>query len=193
MGEDQGPAPIAYRTADVPLTMPVLAVVGVKLLGLYAFLLAFPHLAVVPQALSRRSEFPWYVLLGFAMPAVCYLGLGAVLLFMADWLVVRVMRVPDGVLPTTSFGEHFQAIAFSIVGVLVIVWGLGALAGRVSNWAANEGARAAGQVVQDYGVALFAEPITLLVVGTVLFLRGRGLASLWHRMRYGGVRAREAE
>jgi hypothetical protein len=29
--------------------------------------------------------------------------------------------------------------------------------------------------------------------GVVLFLRGRGPASLWHSMRCGGVRVREAE
>lgn len=47
--------------------------------------------------------------------------------------------------------------------------------------------------MSEFPVAAVAEPLVELVLGVVLFLRARGLAALWHRMRYGGVRVRPAE
>jgi hypothetical protein len=94
------------------------------------------------------------------------------------------MGVSRGGLPPTPVDEHFHAMAFSVVGVVLIVSGLADTASIIGNHAAEESLRQSGMVVESWSIAPLAKPAVELVAGLLLFLRGRGLASLWHRMRH---------
>jgi hypothetical protein len=194
-GEVTGATVVSYREGDTPVPLPGLAIVGVKLLGLYAIIQALPQLTLLPL-LIWDGVTPWstaWVRLTFALPQVCYLVIGIVLMRKTDWVVTRVARIPAGDEPSLSANEYVQGIAFSLVGVLLMTWGLAGVVGHLSRFAALQAQRGAGNVVADLGVRGAVEPLVELVLGLYLFLRGRGLAALWHRMRYGGVRVREVE
>lgn len=183
--------PVSYRQGNTPLALPGLALVGVKLLGIDAILHSLPELFSFPAYLSYSGG-GTYALLGL-LPAAAYLAVGIVLLWNAEWVVTRIIRVTSGDAPSVMVDEHFQAITFSLIGVALAVWGLAGLARALGSYVSMETASTGGPVMSEFPVAAVAEPLVELVLGVVLFLRGRGLAALWHRMRYGGVRVRPAE
>jgi hypothetical protein len=193
MTEGESPvASVRYREGDTPIALPGLAVVAVKLMGLYSIIVGVPQLVFAPMFLFGSSGGSMF------LPSLVYPGLqiavGVFLLACAEWVVARIVRVPDeDALPVTP-NEHFQGVAFSIVGVLLMTWAAAEIAKYFGAALMSEASRGRGAVVgsvfrfQDY-----IRPLVELAAGLYLFLRGRGLASLWHRMRYGGVRVREVE
>jgi len=75
----------------------------------------------------------------------------------------------------------------------LMVWALADIALLLATFVQNNALQNAGNVVEEFSLGTLAHPIVFGTSGLLLFLRGRGLASLWHRMRYGGVRVREVE
>jgi hypothetical protein len=186
---------MSYREGDTPVPLPGLAIVGVKLLGLYAIIQGLPQLTLLPLLIwdgVTRWSTAW-VRLTFALPQVCYLIIGIILMRKTAWVVTRVARIPAGDDSPVTADEYVQGIAFSLVGVLLMTWGLAGVVSHLARFATLQAQRGAGNVVADLGVRGAVEPLVELAVGLYLFLRGRGLAALWHRMRYGGVRVREVE
>ena len=182
---------VSYRVGDTPVPLPGLAVVGVKLLGLYALLHAIPQLVSLPVYFWVGEGRGLYAMLSL-LPVATYLAAGLVLLWQTEWVVRRVARIPAEEMPPATFNEHFQGVLFSVVGVVLIAWALADLAQDVVQFAYIEANRNTGAVLPATGYTTVVEPLVQLAAGLVLFLRGRGLASLWHRMRYGGVRVRDA-
>jgi hypothetical protein len=182
---------VSYRVGDTPVPLPGLAVVGVKLLGLYALIHAIPQVFSLPLYLWPAASWSPYALLGM-LPMATYLAIGVMLLWRAEWVVGRVARIPTGETPPVTFNEHFQGVAFSVVGVVLIAWALTDLAEDVAQFAYIEANRNTGAVIPAMGYTGVVEPLVELAAGVALFLRGRGLAALWHRMRYRGVRVRDA-
>jgi hypothetical protein len=182
---------VSYRVGDTPVPLPALAVVGVKLLGLYALIHAIPQVFSLPLYLWPSASWSPYALLGM-LPMATYVAIGVILLWQAEWVVRRVARIPIGETAPVTFNEHFQGVAFSVVGVILIAWGLADIAEHIAEFAYIEANRNAGAVIPAGGYTSVVEPLVELAAGVVLFLRGRGLAALWHRMRYGGVRVRDA-
>jgi hypothetical protein len=186
-------AAVSYQVSDPPNALPGLALVGVKLLGVYTLVGAASQATAFLLFLRERWD---YALLSFA-PAAMQLVLGIILITMAEWVVSRFLRIRTGAVPPISFDERFQAMAFSVVGVLLIVTGG---AGAVQHLAEAVYAKMVTpedditrSVLSHIGFIEVTRPLVELIAGLILFLRGRGLASLWHRMRYGGVRVREVE
>jgi hypothetical protein len=182
---------VSYRVGDTPVPLPGLAVVGVKLLGLYALIHAIPQVFSFPLYLGPSALWSPYALLGM-LPMATYVAIGLMLLWQAEWVVRRVARIPMGETAPVTFNEHFQGVAFSVVGVVLISWALADLAEQIAQFAYIEANRNSGAVLPAMGYTGVVEPLVELAAGVVLFLRGRGLAALWHRMRYGGVRVRDA-
>jgi hypothetical protein len=196
MAESEATATIVrYRDGDTPLTLPGLAVVGVKLLGIYMLLQALPQLRYLPSLLwEARGGGEWeWARLGYLLPYGSYFVLAVILLGASGWVVTRIMRIPPGEVAPLTGDEHFQAVAFSVAGVLLIAWGAAGIASHVAYVAQVQAARNSGSTVSDAGYGGLAYPVVEAAAGAVLFLRGRGLAALWHRMRYGGVRVKPAE
>jgi hypothetical protein len=185
-------ATVSYRLGDTPVALPGLALVGVKLIGLYALVVAVPQLLYLPLYALEPGRSARYLIMGLLPPAA-YAAIGAMLLWKAEWVVSRMLRVTEGDAPAITATEHFQAIAFSVVGVLLMAWGVMGVAGVASRYVMAEGLRGSGMIVSSLPARDIVSPVVEGAAGLYLFLRGRGLAALWHRMRYGGVRVREAE
>jgi hypothetical protein len=117
------------------------------------------------------------------------LASGIFLIWQGEWVVSRVFRLHKGGAPPLTVGEHAQAIGFSIAGVLLMTWGLADLGGLAGRAVLSRVLELDDQVE----FIRFLDPLIEFVAGLVLFLRARGLAALWHRIRYGGVRVRAAE
>jgi len=118
---------VSYREGDAPVALPALAVVAVKLLGLSELIQAIPQIVYLPMlirdALAMGGGIEW-VRLTYLLVNFCDLAIGIFLLWKAEWVVKRVV-VPANETPPMTFDEHFQGVAFSIVGVLLIVCGVG--------------------------------------------------------------------
>jgi hypothetical protein len=64
------------------------------------------------------------LLLGAIMPSLIDVAIGVVLIFKAEWIVMRMRVSADKALPISP-NEHFQGVAFSILGVSVDGMGAG--------------------------------------------------------------------
>ncbi|MDQ3441106.1 MAG: hypothetical protein M3478_12235, partial [Planctomycetota bacterium] len=120
MEQDAEHVAVGYGSA--PVALPELALVGVKLLGLYALVHAIPMALSLPLYVFYGERRNLYALLEM-LPAASYFALGIALIWNADWVVGRMLRVRSGEAPPMTFNEHFQAIAFSVVGVMLAAWG----------------------------------------------------------------------
>jgi hypothetical protein len=193
MADDETPAAaVSYATSDTPVALPELALLGVKLIGLYTIVRGVFHIFNLSWILLNPDARQTIYLVEHLQLAT-NLVTGVLLIWRADWVVTRIIRVPRGEAPPVQASEHFQAIGFSLVGVLLMAWGLSELAyvfGRyvLSQWLFKQGA-----VDEALPLERFINPFVEFGCGLVLFLRGHGLAALWHRMRYGGVRVRPTD
>jgi hypothetical protein len=106
----------------------------------------------------------WVGVIHFALVAVCGFGLLHFRRRLAAWLVP--IAEPDAPAPVAGL----QAAAFSVVGVVLLGYGLAELLGRlaVSLWSP-------GHIPLDWLAIATAQ----IAVGLVLFLGARGLAQIW--------------
>jgi hypothetical protein len=193
MAEDEASArAVNYRQGDTPVTLPGLVIVGVKLIGLYLVVRTISQAIAMPFYFSEFAATSFRLAVGALLPLLLDVAIGVILIWKADWIASH-MRVPAVDMLPVSPNEHFQAVAFSIVGLILIVWALAEVASVLATFLENQGLQNAGSVVHAMGLGMLIHPLVLVALGLYLFLRGPGLASLWHRMRYGGVRVREVE
>ena len=170
-------------TGEQRATLHDVVLVVLRLIGVYAIIQAVPYLSYVPFVFTFDANAVMTLL-----PAACWVGLGIFLITNAGWVAGRLVQVPQRAgVPSTPAGEQFQAVAFSVAGVMLAVWGLAGLAGKVAGLVAAEGARSAGQVVPSETLEWLAEPAVETALGVFLFLRARGLAALWHRLQMAGL------
>ena len=175
--------------ARPPTPMGVVAVVAVKIVGLYCFVQALPLLYAVPAALilmfsGRGYDFVSGIL-NFLYPAV-YLLAGVFLVRRATWVATRVLGFaePAGDSEPRSPGRRLQAIAFSVVGIWLVIGGL-VDAVDLFVQAHSDARLSGGDVIQT----AFAEPSELvatavqLALGVGLFFGSKRLADFWHRFR----------
>jgi hypothetical protein len=188
--EQESPATIQYQTGAAELTLPGVAVVGVKLLGLYALLSAIPHIGVLPLAFPMLRATCAKMSLSYALPAAAYLAAAVLLLFGAEWVVARILRVRRGGVPPTALDQRFQAMALSLLGVLLVVWGAAGLARAIAEYVIQRGLNDPA-LAPEPNYSMLLKPAFELLGGVALFLGGRGMAGLWDRMRYGGIQPRE--
>jgi hypothetical protein len=126
------------------------------------------------------------VLFALVAPAI-YIGMGVLLIRFAPrlsvWLFGRsaVAGVMGGPV-TTSAGQYLQAIAFSVVGVLLVVQAAPGLVSLV--WMAMTDM---GRPFGSNAYAAMVQPVVQILLGVALFLQSRGLALLWHKIRNGGI------
>lgn len=187
------PAESGAAPGHAPLTGHDAAVIALRLLGIYCLLDTVPLLAVLamlPQMVrSAGGTVEVLVFLATFVPHALYVALGV-------WLLVTARRLARWLLPSAAAGSvglslagvEAQAIAFSVVGVLLVGRALPDLARGLSYVVQSSsdgiqvGPRWDDALPGLVGVAVQAG------LGVVLFLRARGLALLWHRIRTGGVR-----
>ena len=88
--------------------------------------------------------------------------------------------------PAPKFNSYeAQAIAFSVLGVYIVVQGIALLWQDVVKYFLDHTWRS-GTGSIAVAIEPFLPSVIKIVLGIVLFLRGRGLALVWHKLRSGG-------
>ncbi len=170
------------------MTKRELAAFILKLLGVYALIQSLPVLqgfaAMVFFLQSDGTAFD--VLATFVISVVPFLLLalaGVALLLFSDRLArIIVGRDGDAAVCSAIHGVEFQAIGFSVVGVLVALLAVPRLVQSLGNaWLLRSQDWPDSMVRRTWlaGVSIAVQ----LGLALVLFLRARGLANLWHRIQ----------
>jgi hypothetical protein len=160
--------------------------IAVKLLGVYCIVLALPFLSLLANLLNQGSRMTasWFVI--GTSPYVIYTALGIALMRAGDWVAMRVFARGPILTPMRGpEGEYWQAMAFSIVGVLAVLHALPSLF-SLGYYAIQFPTRSL--LRGDVFV-----PAMQAVLGIILFLGGKGLARFWHRVRTAGTPQESAQ
>lgn len=173
-----------------PTPMGVVAVVAVKIVGLYCLVQALPFLYLIPAdaiLLFRGPSFGAIDIIVNLLDPTLYLVAGILIIRRANWIATRVLGFEE---PTAEEvrprapGRRLQAIAFSVLGVWFVIGGL-TEAVRLFVQARTYAEYSDSDVIQS----VFDEPAPLvaagvqLALGLCLFFGSRQLASFWHRFR----------
>ncbi len=159
---------------------------GLRLLGVYALLVACMYLQYTVSMLNQLLADPRAGLLGLLAslsPAV----VGIVLLVCADRLAAWLGygAEPMGIVTKTSLGSReFQAIGFSLIGVLVLIRAVGQLTGLLVNIVMifSPPGSMSGQLgyLTTTSLGSSIAVVFQLGVGIGLFFGGCRLADWWH-------------
>lgn len=175
--------------ARVPTPMGVVAVVAVKMVGLYCFVHALPLVYMVPADLILMTTGaglgPVDAVVNLLHP-VAYLALGIALVRGAAWVATRVLGFEEPSDPprVRAPSRRVQAIAFSVVGLWFVATGLADVV-----WIFTQAHRDSRIVGGDVIESAFEDPATLarvtteLGLGVWLFFGSKRLALFWHRLR----------
>jgi hypothetical protein len=178
------------------LTRRDVAALALKLVGIYALLhgmylvIYLPGLLMNYRAYRTASIGMEALLLGIG-PYALSLGIGVLLLLFADRLAPRLLPDPRAeqaeaqgqppALVRTS-GPELQAIAFSVVGVLLVVWSAKSLA--LAAWALYAQGETGSATFEQNGWGQYATQFLVECgLGVWLFFGSRQLAAFWQRLR----------
>jgi hypothetical protein len=162
-----------------------LAALLIKILAIYLFAQCVALIPILVGAvvatLVQGQRFRYQDILISSTYYVGVLLAGVLLLWNANRIARRVTPPSADAGPQDRInGREAQAIAFSALGIYFLVSALPRLLNDIVVVATNPTWRGAGFV--EY-LQTFISPIVQTVLGLVLFLRARGLALLWHRIR----------
>src|SRR4051812_224980 len=127
--------PVAGTSYHAPMTRGDVAVLALRLLGVFAIIQGSAFLAVLGSVFSSLGSGAGVVwaTLAVAAPYGIYLGVGIVLFATAGWIgpkLLRDARRSDDAAGRAS-ARDIQSVAFSVVGVAVAVWSVGELASAI--------------------------------------------------------------
>jgi hypothetical protein len=168
--------PLAYESPGTRWTGVSIGTIALQLLGIYCFVLALPlvsYFVVLFTSWQYRTE--WMIGLG---PFAAYIAAGIVLIRYADRLSGLIFRGGAMVGPIDpAAARELQAVAFSVVGVVVMIHAAPEVIGIVGRWFIAH-ARGWGELDDRIW-----ESVIKLAAGLALFLHARGLALLWQKIR----------
>ena len=182
------------------LTRRDVAALALRLVGVYALLQGMYLLTYLPGLLMnyrayRASSVAREMLLFGLGPYALSLGVGAFLLLFADRLAPRLLLgpapgQPDGAPPALvrTSGPELQAIAFSVVGLLLVVWSAKSLA--FVAWSIYASHRHNDAFERDGWGRYALEFVAECGLGVWLFFGSKRLAAFWQRLRGTGPAAR---
>jgi hypothetical protein len=147
-----------------------------KLLGLYCIVVGLPNFGLFLAYVLTTGQWRWgWSDMTIALVYVTiYGGMAAVFLLGADWFSAKLFASRHPGEPSKAMPRDLQAIAFSVVGVLLIVWALPSL---IFNLAENASRGT------SLGLASALQHLAQCALGIGLFVGGNALARLWHRIR----------
>jgi len=163
-----------------------LATIALRLLGIYALLETVPILARLAAWILFEGRLPARLFLYDAIILATMIVCGLVLVIYAPWLSEKILPKPvttNPVVPNTLTLMDVQAVAFSVIGVLVIVaW---AIPGFMSDGERYLFGSRVGGVEPSFDAF---KPYLLrhgveLSAGLWLFYGSEGLARHWRRIR----------
>ena len=163
-----------------------------RLAGIYCWLQAFNYLSVfissahMFQSCHEEEVLVVYILLANFL-GLLLLGL---FLFFSSW--VRKIILPtinEDISSKSMKSSEMQAVAFSVVGALVLINGLPALASSIATLISyHEGTN---QPYVTYFNSRFIGNVTAqtvkVVLGLYLFFGARGLVGIWHKLQKVGL------
>jgi hypothetical protein len=202
---DRAPAaPLQYAQPDASrpylagdahgLTRRDVASLALKLVGIYSLLQGMSLVSYMPGLLMhyrayRAASIAMEMLLLGLGPYALSLGVGIFLLLFADRLAPRLLPEPapgqaDSPPPALvrTSGPELQAVAFSVVGLLLIVWSARSLA--LAAWNFYAGSRVIVEALERPGWGRYAlEAAVECGLGVWLFFGSKRLAGFWQRLR----------
>lgn len=149
--------------------------------GLYCFIRALEALPFLPvlarPGASAGASLPIW-LLGLIWP-LALLILGAFFFFRTESFL-SLMLPAEEVNDARLSSPHIQALAFSIIGVLLLAFAIPRMAGLAIDLSRTP--QSVWSYVQSHPF-LVVDPLFRLLLGVVLFFQASGLAALWHRLQ----------
>ena len=182
-GNEQSPQTLAYQADQSTVFAGQLAALLLKILAIYFLVIALPLIttlfAYVAELITSPGGRGWgqtylYPVLSYG----AYLMIAALLFWNAERLGRRLVRTSAGFenLPINS--ANAQAIAFSVVGLYLM--------GDSLPWFVQQLVLTARTRERRLEFEYFIGPAIKFVIGLIVFLRARGLAVLWHKIRSSG-------
>jgi hypothetical protein len=164
-----------------------LAVLGVRLLGLYALIYAareFGHLAVLARGNWGGSWSPGISAL-LALPALSLLAIALVLLFRADRIGLAFAPPAEAApaSPAPADSETLQTMLLATVGLVLVVTALPWIFQSVVSLIIAEREDFGPEMSMHWTRMQVLGRTTQIVLGAVLFSRARPVAAWWHRVR----------
>lgn len=165
------------------LTKFDLAMLVVKGTGLYALLSAATYASYVPLGVSQMgsaSASAWLIT-SYLIPMGVFLAIGLFALIKATMIARWVFPEFAAQSGLTVTGRDFQAAALAVVGVCLVAEALPRAMSFIASYALS------GPSSGSEWAVTTIEAGAEMVIGVLLFLRGRGIARLWEKIRYGGI------
>ena len=174
------------------MTRIQIASLSLKLIGIFSFIQAIPILRELSIAFAfKENNFIMqdktdqafnYLLFGVLTSIILLLILGTCLIIFSDKLAEKIMKGNSETLLTDISARDIQSIAFSVVGVVLIVLAIPQIVQLGVN---IQVLKQAGDDVPTRNVlaGTWAHAIGLIiqsVIGLLLFFGSRGLSSLWY-------------
>ena len=170
------------------MTKQELSQIALKILGIYALLESIQFISGVLNAFSFRGDAPFERSIMALSMVVPFL----ILLWAGTFLILRTNRITSRYFPSGSIdnielkGKQIQAIAFSIIGVVLIVTtiprlsqlgvNIYALMGRADELGAKFQLK---RETIGFGINLLIR----FILGVLLFIGGDSISNLWRRIR----------
>ena len=178
---------LSYESPRTTFTGVGIGTIALQLVGVYCMTLGLPMLTVLATffGMSGRQYSAWQALFSF-VPLGMYIVMGVLLIRFAAPLSMWLFRdtgagIMSGAI-TTESGQYLQAVAFSVVGVVLMINAAPRLVSLI--WLALMDM---GRAMGGGGYGQLVEPMAQFLLGLGLFLQSKGLSLLWHRIRTGGV------
>ena len=167
-----------------------IASLALKLLGIYAFIVSISMLQSIVFVISRFIHTQEANLLtsiiGFLIPLILMITFGIYLLKASDKLSNRIFTGIENNNSTMKLSSHdVQAIAFSIIGVFLITNVIPKLFQKIAQLLSLVSIqdrvllKTVGQRLSED----LLEMIIQLILGLYLFLGGKGISKLWHKIQ----------
>jgi len=180
-----------------------LAIVGLRLLGIFFLIEALPlfSAALFLSTLSDKMNEPAGVsmpglrgvLIYALVPGVSYIVAGCSLFFFAVPLARRISPLDSGEADKTTWSfEDVQAMVFAAVGIVIVANALPSLGRALENLYAwygfpQTGAEASSRLRDDWMYS--AGVIAQIMIGLMMVLKPRGFRKIWHWLRTAGTRS----
>jgi hypothetical protein len=151
-----------------------IAALAVRILGIYLIVSAFPELAFIVSTAFHPRDMGGVLAFYLAYDAV-FIGVGTFMVIKAvaigGWLLPKATSNPD-VPPSSGAPQELQAVALSVVGIILAASAFPALAATLSRYA---------DPARDL-IAGIIKPGVEFAVGLFLFFASKRIAGYWQRL-----------
>ena len=166
-----------------------IASLSLKILGIYSIILAVPMIGNLINAFGFPADGPMeriIIVLSVAITFVLQISAGLFLIYFGDRIAKIIIPEADTIESISTLNSRdIQAIAFSIIGVVLIVVTIPKLFQLGANIYAIQ--RAADNMQAEYKlerdtIAFGVNILCRFILGILLFITGDSLSNIWHKI-----------